>query len=900
MYCNRIVKVAVLDQSFPVNSSSKESVWHQISKSLLGEYVFPFPKVLNKLSNSDGSTINISPLLVKDSPALLSYKIIGSDPYQHIFLYIYVISVRSNEDLTDKDIDNMIHWMETAKMTGNKFMILIIQIEKSRFSTQKVINKSLISTDNEDLKRIFIIPYRNKQGINESTILSIQEQVKDEIIEEFQTYLGDAENYIRSHDKKLSISIHYRVWISLLLFSFGFLDAAETNALESYKIIEETQNPKLSELLKPIDAEKITSFPLTENKDIAEILSCAVHGLMAIYYSKGKYKKIVTIFFRHFAYLSRISVDKDEVDSVRNWAELSLINLSSISAFDNTPDVRRKILFALFMIAFQRNDPKITNIYSQLSQLTSNSLPYLSTAIHDLYITWEGRNNVPIINPDISSSYHFDIGIRALETQFDSFLNKKEFTKAADAGWALISSRSKYDKRLEIFNKLAQLDSIHLNKSNLFPLHMNLNLDVFKQVLHAGEPATFQLFVSYPKWLDIHFEKAILLFRHRSEPKLVEMMIEYPNLKKKLVFHSFFPVSGLWYPSKFYLKKGAIMLTWNIDSDSNLSYNLNIHPHPRPIYTMKISRHLMEFKFDFSQVVTNAISLKFEFDNKQITIPNQNGTSYISETKSIDYSITDGQVIFSEPPSLQIVPFQVKFWKEEGVECCNLRIKTTFDSQSYIDIKKVNFTFPLKLSFRLIKDDICHIQLINKSSTPLCVSIDSRINERSLDINESFFLICKTNDHISVKFKDELNEVFEQVLELENLPKAELIPLRFPNRCNRLNVGNPVQVKCILPECEFSFIPNKKIVLFGITRVNRFRGGAFAFGIIPTTTGVVKLPKIVINGVKKGFSPKYVIASAVNVLLYGPFMNSQKPLREESSEQLPTVFSEDYFEIPNT
>lgn len=845
----RNVKVSVNDQS---------SSWKQLSNIIFTDFFFTFP------SKEEG--INIVPEFIEESPEQVALMSIGSDPYKRPSLSIYVYDFFENESN-----NNVFNWISQREMIASNYLVIGLEKDKLFSKTNQNLNFGF------DSKHFLLIQFKTTKKLSEKIIQTVRKIIQEHIINDFEQCKTEIENKIRTSENAKFLD-RLKVWKNLFLFSFGFIDKSLKGYKEMYNYLIQKDNIPLNLLLKyELSYEQITSYPYTLSVEPVEVLLFSFHGLMSVYYQKGEWNKIVSLFLSYFGFLRNKSQNNEDFENISKWSIKAIKLICSILINSNEEEFTISLYILLFEIEYQINY-NLDEIYQLLNHF---KLPeHILSSINGTYLIWEKFNNKKLIDQVPLNMINWKLGSKSIYIHFKNSIKEKDKYKSINFGINLLHDNSSLpsNKKLKVFNQLSKFilnEEQNKNKiSNLFQIKFQFQNEEFKQEFITRKPGILSIIPLGATWLTINLEEVKIIFLNEELKTTYISKCYNIKLNEIIYFKCSFPLSGTWKIHKFLIQHKQLILTWLI----NTNYNIYVNPIKNIEIKVNIPKIILQNKiipisieFNFLNILAKSMHhiIKFNKNNIKILKQIQQAKSNTGENLTLEIN-ENGQINYKDKiPFLTII----KFFIEIEIENLNfieseLTIDTFIDNQQEFTNKiQEKFIFPIIYNILFTTNEIMHIQIQNIDNEIL--KIENNILELTeLHFNESCYLIYPKNEKfLNLTIYDIFgNKIFHQ-FNIQEKRKLSII-IHHPNK-SYYN-GEFISVETKLPNCNYEFILNNECIITGIIKKNNFKEGILNFYIIPVKVGIIEIPNIQINNVEYMFEPHYLNINSNNTLSYGP------------------------------
>jgi hypothetical protein len=279
----------------------------------------------------------------------------------------------------------------------------------------------------------------------------------------------------------------------------------------------------------------------------------------------------------------------------------------------------------------------------------------------------------------------------------------------------------------------------------------------------------------------------------------------------------------------------------------------------------------VRFVFDFTNTYAD---IGIRISSTQSAIPEQNGVA------TLTYSDAEQEVPFEfqrdelkvASPFCSVCSLELKCLLTE-VDAELFTVTLFWDQyQFFYEFPFVN-EFPVKLEARFFARNLYHLQMTNISKSDLFVSNDA-LNEVVLQPKTPRFLIhemASPEFTLVVRQKDGITQSRSWILD------AELMSDRFEVEIGQdpLIIGKAVLIELKLPDCKYEIEESTDVLVVGRTKVNNCPRGNVRLWIVPLKVGILKMPRVRINGVPKPIYPLLLHVTATSTLSAGPFFRPE-------------------------
>jgi hypothetical protein len=337
-------------------------------------------------------------------------------------------------------------------------------------------------------------------------------------------------------------------------------------------------------------------------------------------------------------------------------------------------------------------------------------------------------------------------------------------------------------------------------------------------------------------------------------------------------FHGRLTTPGKWAMARFQLRFKCVTITWTFPDIFSVIIIKPKRPNVSVTYPTIVTADA-KVRFVFDLVNTYAV-IGIRIASKHSAIPQQNGVA------TLTYSDGEQEVPFEfhrdelkiASPFRSVCSLELKCLLTE-VDTELLSVTLSVDQyQFFYEFPFVN-DFPVKLEARLFAQNLYHLQLTNISQSDLFVSNDV-LEEVVLPPKKSRFLIhemVRDEFTLVVRQKDRIAKSRSWVLD------GELMSGRFEVEIGQdpLITGKAVLIELKLPDCEYQIEDSTDVLVVGRTKANNCPRGNVRLWIVPLKVGILKMPRVRINGVPKPIYPLLLHATATSALSAGPFLRTE-------------------------
>jgi len=877
MQVSRVVKISYYDQN---------NMWKDMSRAIFSDYIFQIPSPFPNLTiPEEGAHIFLE--FVEESPLLLNYAQIGSDPYQRPFLYAFIIKIKSTIEIPTGLLNHIHHWVAQANMIGSTWCILLFQEESSFFGTVKPISKISLVQEQVYEQNVLIIPCKKNSKIADQWVEIIRAKFRDLLTRSFIMYEEEAWKKISKTKSNPESILKLKNWHSLLLFYFGFMNNSYISFQECYDSIVSKINSASEEYLPSLDPVWVTQYPLANGNEPKTLLEYSFAGLMAVSYARTRFSECVNVFLRHWGIISSYCETRAQYVFVEDWAEQTINIILTISEFSSRYDVSYLLLEKLFYLQLNKNSKEVKNTYQRYMGALPSSHSFSRIAANTRFVKWANLHEKGY--PDFSDSIMgWRFGVKSAMIRFQNAVSKSIFSEIEYFSKLLLSDKAQYDQKLELVHQLSVIDNI-FSITNPFVVLPKFLSSYFGGNIYQYQTTDISLRLIFPSWFLINNCLLIASFVNKSSHLIKESTINEYICHRINHMSVFFSEEGEWIFDSFKIIIGNFSMKWYIDQRLH-SYKFTVHNiiEPKvhvdfPLLTGINKIMKANISFDFSTISNSSIEISLCFDSSSLKITTNN-TFAVFENDNIkkQYPIylKDTKVFMCDEkndgctpvsPSGFKVSFPFDFMQYEPLGFTYLSVRTKVANTEYLSKHLLKFDFPIECYIRMITES--HIQFCIKNVSNESLLIESIEflpdvwNKRLIGPKEEIYLIGRNDESpdskINIFVSEPNGSSIAQSWIIGKIQHMNTINIEFDE--SDLAVGQATAITCSLPESEIYLESSESVIIIGLFKKTCFKGGRFQFEIIPVKTGILQIPKISINGITYNYNPAFINVPENNV-----------------------------------
>jgi hypothetical protein len=709
------------------------ALWTSFTTTVFSNFSF---QISHQFDERAEESYRLIPKLVDLNQELFGFLEPGEDPYRRPFLYLYFVDVRFGQQLSPAQIEEFSAWL--AKITITQVTFLVVVSQEVRKFGGKALDVSRLSSDPAVTQNIMVVPCRGRE-IGEGYVERVRQWTRDRIASDFWHCHEDVQLKIGrpAVASKKWFCARLKIWQSLLLFSFGFIDSAEVGLTESYQQLIIEDEATLDTCLSCyLDRDQIEVYPMCAENAPGPVLMFALQCLMAVKYRKTQRNVIVLLFFNYFAHLRGKCTSPEDQRRVSRWGEIAIGSLLALTLLRQNRKLAPALVSRLFYLILERDGDELQEQYDRLITLLPDC--HQKRAMQSRFYLWQSERKRPTVALPFEKVVHWKFGADAALLAFNAASdNANKQQMIFHAQWLLAHRTPVADKR-SVLERIADVDRVSMQNPFMISVR-RIVCDRATETVPVYSPFTISLSVQGPDWMPTEYIKSSLvasLVPPGDDTRPYWGSRDNVKITDRLVFSCALPKPGTWVFGHFYLKYRKMLLIWDLLEPVFVTV---IESAPPPISVrfpgLMTSQMNAKIAIDLRQVLAPKMIFRFTFAEKVAVMPPQAGRAKLVRDgveKIVKFQLgRTGDLHLPEIPSLCQVEFEPAFkLVDTGAERETLEIATTFDRVKFSSEFHLNTRFPIKVEGRLLSDDVIHLSVMNLSDVEVFISNEETKQQR--------------------------------------------------------------------------------------------------------------------------------------------------------------------------